>query len=392
LIAAMPAYGDFTYFGLLLYIVVPTVVLGLFGWIGKRWILFTTALVLTVQLSGKLRIPTPAFELREIWFFAAFGVWQTVLAFAFLKLRKPRFLVWPAVALSIAPLVLAKAFPLQTPAGTATHLGLSYITFRVLDVILSIHDGVIRKLSLRTLLAFVFFFPVISSGPIDRYRRFEKDFDKRRTRAEFLDDLDVAIARVFRGFLYKFVLAMLIHVKWIEPLSKMSGPLALCGYMYAYTFYLFFDFAGYSAFAIGFSRLFGIRTPENFDLPFLSRNIRDFWNRWHISLSFWFRDHIYMRFLIAATKAKWFKGRHTANYVGLFITFGLMGLWHGTAKHYILYGLYHATLLCGFDWFARWNKERKIWPDTRVGRIGSIFVTFHVIAFGLLLFAGKLTH
>jgi membrane protein involved in D-alanine export len=388
----MPAYGDFTYFGLLLYIVIPTIVLGLFGRIGKWWILFTTVLALSIQLSGKLQIPTVSVEFREVWFFAAFGVWQTALAFAFLKLRKPRFLVWPAVALAIAPLVLAKTIPLQTPAGTLTHLGLSYITFRALDVILSIHDGVIKQLTLRTWLAFLFFFPVISSGPIDRYRRFEKDFDKRRTRAEFLDDLDVAVARVFRGFLYKFVIAMLIHVKWIEPLSKMSGPLALGGYMYAYTFYLFFDFAGYSAFAVGFSRLFGIRTPENFDLPFLARNIRDFWNRWHISLSFWFRDHIYMRFLITATKAKWFKGKHTANYVGLFITFGLMGLWHGTAKHYLLYGLYHATLLCGSDWFARWNKERKIWPDRGIGRIGSIFVTFHTVAFGLLLFSGKLTH
>jgi membrane protein involved in D-alanine export len=388
----MPAYGDFTYFGLLLYIVIPTILLGLFGRAGKWWILFTTALVLSVQLSGRLRIPTLALELREVWFFAAFGIWQTIIAFAFFKLRKPRFLVWPAFALAVAPLVLAKAVPMQTPGGALTHLGFSYITFRALDVIFSIHDGVIKQLSLRTWLAFLFFFPVISSGPIDRYRRFEKDFDKRRSRAEFLDDLDVAIARVFRGFLYKFVIAMLIHVKWIEPLSKIPGPLALGGYMYAYTFYLFFDFAGYSAFAIGFSRLFGIRTPENFDLPFLSRNIRDFWNRWHISLSFWFRDHIYMRFLISATKARWFRGKHTANYVGLFITFGLMGLWHGTAKHYIFYGLYHATLLCGFDWFARWNKERKVWPDTAIGRTGSILVTFHVVAFGLLLFSGKLTH
>jgi membrane protein involved in D-alanine export len=388
----MPAYGDFTYFGLLLYIVVPTIVLGLLGRVGKWWILFTTALVLTVQLSGRFRLLQQNIELREVWFFAAFGIWQGALAFAFLKLRKPRFLAWPAVAFAIAPLVLAKAIPLQTPSGALTHVGISYVTFRALDVILSIHDGVIKELSLRTWLAFLFFFPVISSGPIDRYRRFEKDFDKPRTRAEFLDDLDVAISRVFQGFLYKFVLAMLIHVKWIEPLSRMSGLWALGSYMYAYTFYLFFDFAGYSAFAIGFSRLFGIRTPENFDMPFLSRNIRDFWTRWHISLSFWFRDHVYMRFLIAATKGKWFRGRNTANYIGLFMLFGLMGLWHGTAKHYILYGLYHAALLCGFDWFTRWNKEHKFWPDTPIGRVGSIVLTFHVVAFGLLLFSGKLTH
>src|SRR5687768_11407157 len=112
----MPAYGDFTYFGLLLYIVIPTIVLGLLGRIGKWWIVVTTVLALTVQLSGKLRVPALNFEVREIWYFAAFGVWQAVLALAFLKLRKPRFLVWPAVALSIAPLVFAKAIPVETPA------------------------------------------------------------------------------------------------------------------------------------------------------------------------------------------------------------------------------------------------------------------------------------
>ena len=72
---------------------------------------------------------------------------------------------------------------------------------------------------------------------------------------------------------------------------------------------LFFDFAGYSAFAVGISRLFGIKTPENFDAPFLSRNIKECWTRWHISLAFWFRDHVYMRFQIAAAKGKWFAGK-----------------------------------------------------------------------------------
>jgi membrane protein involved in D-alanine export len=99
-----------------------------------------------------------------------------------------------------------------------------------------------------------------------------------------------------------------------------------------------------------------------------------------------------MRFLLAAAKGKWFKGRHTANYLGLFVTFGLMGVWHGLAWHYIFYGLYHAALLSGFDWFARWNKERKLWGDTPAWRAAGIVLTFHSFAFGLLLFSGKLTH
>jgi membrane protein involved in D-alanine export len=405
----MLPYGDFTYFGLLLYVVVPTVVLGLLGKAGWRWIFACTVLVLGVQLSNIVK-PTLGFELREVWWFAIFGVWQTALAFLFLKLRgappaaktitaqtevpRPRwpFPTWLAIILCILPLAITKVAIFAPALSPLKFLGLSYITFRALDVIFCIHDRVLKQLTLTTYLGFLFFFPTISSGPIDRYRRFEKDWLKRRNRAEFLDDLDFAIERTFRGFLYKFIVAALIHAHMLEPLSKKAGLLALIGYGYAYTFYLFFDFAGYSAFAVGLSRLFGIRTPENFDRPFLARNIRDFWNRWHISLSFWFRDHIYMRFLLAAAKAKWFKGKHTANYLGLFLTFGLMGLWHGPTVHYILYGLYHAALLSSYDWFARWNKVRQLWPDTPATRIADILLTFHAFAFGLLLFSGKLIH
>jgi membrane protein involved in D-alanine export len=386
----MLPFGDFTYFGLLLYVVVPTVVLGLLGRANRHWTLAATVVVLGVQLSTVLK-PTFGFQLREVWWFAAFGVWQTALAFAFLRWRG-KFPSWLAITLSVLPLALVKAATFAPPLHALRFLGLSYITFRALDVIFCISDGVLKSLSLRTFLGFLFFFPCISSGPIDRYRRFEKDWMKNRTRSEFLDDVDFAIARTFRGFLYKFIIAALIHAHWISPLEHKTGPLALTLYAYAYTLYLFFDFAGYSAFAVGLSRLFGIRSPENFDRPFLSKNIREFWTRWHISLSFWFRDHIHMRFQLAAAKGKWFKGKYTANYVGLFLTFGIMGVWHGLAWHYILYGLYHAALLSAYDWFARWNKEKKLWPDGRLPRVIDILLTFHVFAFGLLLFSGKLTH
>jgi membrane protein involved in D-alanine export len=98
-----------------------------------------------------------------------------------------------------------------------------------------------------------------------------------------------------------------------------------------------------------------------------------------------------MRFLIAAAKGKWFKRRHTASYLGLWMTFGLMGVWHGIEPHFLLYGAYHAALLCGYDMFARWNKQMKRWPDTRAWRIANVVITFHVVCFGLLIFSGKLT-
>jgi membrane protein involved in D-alanine export len=98
-----------------------------------------------------------------------------------------------------------------------------------------------------------------------------------------------------------------------------------------------------------------------------------------------------MRFLLAASKGKWFKGKHTASFAGLFVTFGIMGVWHGLGLHYILYGFYHAALLAGYDWFARWNKERKVWADAPWQVLADRLLTFHAIAFGLLLFSGRLT-
>jgi membrane protein involved in D-alanine export len=239
-------------------------------------------------------------------------------------------------------------------------------------------------------LAYLFFFPTVSSGPIDRYRRFADDWKRRHSRADLIGDLDGAVQHVFRGFLYKFLLAALVKKYWLDPAEHGTGLADTLAYMYAYTFYLFFDFAGYSAFAVGLSYVFGVHTPENFDRPFLARNIRDFWNRWHISLSWWFRDHVYMRFVMAATKRRWFKGRYTASSLAFFLSFGLMGLWHGTAPHYLLYGCYHASLLAGFDAFSRWNKKHHLWGDGLGWRVASTILTFHVVCFGFLLFSGHI--
>ena len=384
----MSPYSDFNYFGLLLYALVPTFLLGFLGRVGWRWTLFWCVVAASVHFSASVTLPG-SFVIREVWIALGYAGFELLVAFAFLRWRS-RESFYLAIAATILPLVVAKFLPLYAPKSEFGFLGISYVTFRALDVIFSIHDGVLKSLSPTTWLGFVFFFPTISSGPIDRYRRFEKDWLKTRTRSEFLDDLDFAFSRIFRGFLYKFIIAALIATYWTDPLNKQTGALATWAYMYAYTLYLFFDFAGYSAFAIAIGRVFGVQVPENFDRPFLSRNIRDFWNRWHISLSFWFRDHVYMRFLIAAMKGKWFAGKHTASYAGLFLTFGLMGVWHGPTWHYILYGLYHAALLSSYDAFARWNKTAKRWGEGRMQTAVDLLLTFHAIAFGMLLFSGRL--
>ena len=384
----MIPFSDFHYFGLLLYIVLPTIALGLLGRANRAWTLLATVLVGFANFSNDLPV-RPDLVVREVWIALGFAIYQGALAAAFLRWKSTAFFR-ASLALSILPLFAAKNIEFIAPGTLFGFAGISYVTFRSLDVIFSIRDGVVKTLSPGSYLAFIFFWPTISSGPIDRYRRFVQDFERTRTGAEFLEDLDIAVERIFRGFLYKFLIAALLDKYCVDPVENRPDAFSTLLYMYSYSLYLFFDFAGYSAFAIGFSRLFGVRSPENFDLPFLSRNIRDFWNRWHISLSFWFRDHIYMRFLIAAGKGKWFQGKYTASYVGLWLTFGLMGVWHGLEARFLIYGAYHAALLCGYDVFARWNKQTKRWPDTPAMRWLNIAITFHAVCFGLLIFSGKL--
>lgn len=390
----MIPYTSFLYFGILLiYIVVPALIAGFFKRISKIWLVLATIAMLVIQYYVPQQI-TGRISVNEIELVAIYAVLEWLIGFLFLLIRKHgrnQLAFYAAAFFSLLPLLAAKFVPLFQPDYQIFFLGLSYITFRGLDAIIGIHDGMITSLPPIQYLTFLLFFPTISSGPIDRYKRFEEDWKHNRTRSEVLSDLDGFVHRVFTGFLYKFILAALIKQYWLDPLANAHGFMPTTSYMYAYTFYLFFDFAGYSAFAVGLSHLFGIHTPENFDRPFLSRDIRDFWNRWHMSLSFWFRDHIYNRFVFTALKNKWFKDRYTASYIGYILTMGLMGLWHGTAWHYIVYGFYHGILLAATTWLdRRFKGNRLLNSKAFVWRAYSIVLTFHLIAFGLLIFSGKL--
>ena len=386
----MTPFADFQFFAQLLYAAIPTIILGWFGRANGRWAFIVTVAMLALQfysLYPPLEV-RPRLFVHEIWMVLGYGVYQWLIAQSLLRL-KSRTAFWIGLTLATLPLAASKYAPLFSPQTNIGFFGISYVSFRALDVVFSIRDRVVTSVPPIRYFAFLFFFPTISSGPIDRFRRFSQDWQRTRAKSEFLDDLDHAVQRLFRGFFYKFIIATLIRIYWMDHVAT-GGWLHVLSYMYAYTFYLFFDFAGYSAFAISVSYLLGIRTPENFHLPFLAENIRDFWNRWHISLSFWFRDHIYMRFLLAAAKGKWFANKHTASYLGLFLTFGIMGIWHGWEWYYIVYGLYHATILSGYDYFARWNKKRNWFTGGLRWRIGNTLLTFHFVAFGLLLFSGRL--
>jgi len=210
------------------------------------------------------------------------------------------------VVLSILPLVINKIFAI-THLHLLAFIGISYMSFKTIQIMIEISDGLIKeKISAVEYVQFLLFFSTVSSGPIDRSRRFMSDIKEKMPRAEYLELAGEGIYRLILGLLYKVVFSTLSY-HYLVGLTNHGVFMYSIKYMYLYTLYLFFDFAGYSLMAVGSSNILGIRTPMNFNKPFLSIDIKDFWNRWHITLSTWLRDFVFSRVFMEATKKKRFK-------------------------------------------------------------------------------------
>ena len=331
---------------------------------------------------------------QQMVYFIVFFVAETILIAGYvlfgIRYRKT-FLLFTTVLLAISPLVLAKFGDVLIHQKEIGFLGISYLTFKVVQMVIETHDGLIKKISVFEYLYFLLYFPTISSGPIDRSRRFMENISVAPARAEYIELLGDGLFNMFLGVGYKFVLSNLISKYWMAGIPTAHTLVNTINYMYAFSFYLFFDFAGYSLIAIGVSNIFGIRTPANFNKPFISSDIKDFWNRWHMSLSFWFRDFIYTRIVMSSLKNKSMRRqKYLASYAGYIITMGLMGIWHGTALYFILYGLYHGVLLVLTDLYQRklpWYPKVK---NNIVWKCMSVAITFNLICFGFLIFSGYL--
>ena len=286
-------------------------------------------------------------------------------------------------------------------------LGISYLTFRSVGIVIELRDGVIKDFTLWEFLRFLLFMPTFSSGPIDRFKRFNENYQAIPERDELMDMLDESVRYIMWGFLYKFILAHVLGETLLPPLKNLalqSGGffnLYALAVMYTFGLELFFDFAGYSMFALAISNLMGIRSPINFNKPFLSRDLKEFWNRWHMSLSFWFRDFVFMRMVMVLTRKKVFKNRNVTSSMAYIVNMLIMGFWHGVTWHYIAYGLFHGLGLVINDAWVRkkktLNKERKkagkaALPENRWIQFLGMVVTFHVVMLSFLIFSGFLNN
>ena len=316
----------------------------------------------------------------------AFVVYQYFLVYLAQRIEAKR--LKPLVFLSIFPLVINKVFAL-TSLHLLAFIGISYMSFKTIQIMLEISDDLIKeKISVKDYLQFLLFFPTVSAGPIDRSRRFLKEINDVMSRKEYLELAGDGVYRIVLGLLYKVVLSTYIY-QMLLVLSNTGTVVYSIKYMYLYTLYLFFDFAGYSLMAVGSSNILGIQTPMNFNKPFLSVDIKDFWTRWHITLSTWLRDFVFSRVLMQAIKKKWFKNRlHNATYAYM-VNMLVMGFWHGLSVSYIVYGFYHGVLMAGFEVYQKKSNFYKKNKNKNWYKLLSWFVTMNLVMLGFFIFSGE---
>ena len=316
----------------------------------------------------------------------AFIIYQYVLVFIAQRMDSKR--LKPLVMLSILPLVVNKVFAI-TQLHLLAFIGISYMSFKTIQIMLEISDGLIKeKISVKDYLQFLLFFPTVSSGPIDRSRRFLKEINEVMPRKDYIELAGDGIYRIVLGLLYKIVLSTYVY-QMLFALSNTGTVVYSIKYMYLYTLYLFFDFAGYSLMAVGSSNVLGIQTPMNFNKPFLSIDIKDFWTRWHITLSTWLRDFVFSRVLMQVIRKKWFKNRlHNAAYAYM-VNMLVMGFWHGLSVSYIAYGFYHGILMSGFEIYQKKSTFYKKHKNKTWYKLISWFVTMNLVMVGFFIFSGE---
>ncbi len=266
---------------------------------------------------------------------------------------RSRFVTVAAVAVNLGILgyfkyfnfflkLLAAVFgrELLAPREIALPIGISFYTFQALSYVLDVHRGTIKpQKSLWKLALYISFFPQLIAGPIVKYHDIEMQLGSRTVT---LSGCAGGIKRFIFGLSKKVLLAntfaavvdRAFSAPYVEGLSRGMVLMAVL----LYSLQIYYDFSGYSDMAIGLGRMFGFTFMENFRYPYLSGSVREFWRRWHISLSTWFREYLYIP--LGGNQ----KGA-LRTYGNLFLVFLTTGLWHGAGENFVLWGIYHGIFL-----------------------------------------------
>ncbi len=267
-------------------------------------------------------------------------------------------------------------------------VGISFYTFQALSYSIDVYRGKIAATrDVVAFFAYVSFFPQLVAGPIERATNLLPQFYTSRTfdYQRAIDGFRQILWGVFKKVVIADNCAVYVNETWADIPDSSGGTLALAAVLFAVQIYG--DFSGYSDIAIGVAKLFGINLMQNFNYPYLSRDIAEFWRRWHISLSTWFRDYLYIP-LGGSRGGKWMSLRNTL------IIFAVSGFWHGANWTFVLWGIYHGLLFAPLLLAGKNRKfvtdvvaENSVLPTFK--ELGQMFVTFILVVVGWIIFRAE---
>ncbi len=248
--------------------------------------------------------------------------------------------------------------------------GVSFFTFQLMSYAIDRMRGeVVKPLKLPQFALLIGFFPHLVAGPILRYRDIAAGLMRMGEWRLRIVEAPTSVTYIVMGLAFKVLIADRIAAI-VDPMVKQLPLLSIADALFVvlgYSYQIYFDFYGYSLIAIGLGLLFGLNFPANFDRPYCAKSPREFWRRWHITLSFWIRDYVYLPL-----------GGNRHYVRNILITFALFGLWHGAGWNYVVWGLYHAVLVIGYHAIrSRWD---------RMPGVLQVAITFSLVSLGWLLF------
>lgn len=282
--------------------------------------------------------------------------------------------------LNFTTLYLNRIFPSLPVTNIALPIGISFFTFQGLSYVIDIYSR--REEVQRNIIdlgLYISFFPQLIAGPIVRYKTIAAEIKYRQTKwTDFCQGVKCFIIGVSKKIIIANNMALAADKAFSFSAGELTVVMGWLG-MICYTFQIYFDFSGYSDMAIGLGRMFGFHFSENFDHPYISKSITEFWRRWHISLGSWFRDYVYIP--LGGSRVK--TGRHILN---LFVVWLLTGIWHGASWNFILWGLLYFLLL---------TVEKYVVHPEKLSKVKGILwqlVSLISVAFGWVIFRAKGLH
>ena len=335
-----------------------------------------------------------------------FGIYVALIVGLYLALRlfadKPGGWPWLAFFIPLMALIIVRYLPGsvfielghalgKTWRGVPNMIGISYLAFRCSRLVLEVRNGIVKKPNFLEYLNFAFFLPTMPVGPINTYANFRRGFTER-----YEVPIGRAALRILVGAVKYQFLGNLCNQLTYSGLLLDDHPhpwLDLPVAMVFYYLYLYLNFSGFCDMAIGAAALIGIPVPENFNNPLAARNMKEFWNRWHITLSVWMRDLVFSPLSNFLVRLVGLKLSNHAIALAIFATFLLIGIWHGTGLNYAAFGLAQAFGVIIVHYYTIFLKKRlgregfNAYTQNQWIRYVSVIITFCYYAATLFLFA-----